>query len=35
MSEKITLVFYLEMKQEWGKESYIDECIRKGRMGMI
>jgi hypothetical protein len=23
------------MKYEWGKESYIDECTREGRMGMM
>jgi hypothetical protein len=23
------------MKLEWGKESYIDKCTRKERMGII
>jgi hypothetical protein len=23
------------MKYEWGKESYIDRCTRKERMGII
>jgi hypothetical protein len=32
---KISLLFYCEMKFEWGKESYIDECTRKERMGII
>jgi hypothetical protein len=32
--KKISLVFYCEMKQEWGKGSYIDECTRKEKMGI-
>jgi hypothetical protein len=35
INEKISLVFYCEMKYEWGKESYIDKCTRKERMGII
>jgi hypothetical protein len=32
--ERIYLVFYREMKRKWGKESYVDECTRKGIMGI-
>jgi hypothetical protein len=32
--EKISLVFYQEMKQEWGREEYIDCCNRNDRRGM-
>jgi hypothetical protein len=32
---KISLIFYCEIKYEWGKESYIDKCTRKERMGII
>jgi hypothetical protein len=32
---KISVIFYCEMKYEWGKESYIDKCTRKERMGII
>jgi hypothetical protein len=32
---KISLIFYCEMKYKWGKESYIDKCTRKKRMGII
>jgi hypothetical protein len=32
---KISLIFYCEMKYEWGKESYIDKCTRKERKGII
>jgi hypothetical protein len=31
----ISLLFYCAMKLEWGKESYIDKCTRKKRMGII
>jgi hypothetical protein len=34
LSEKISLVFYQEMKQEWGREEYIDCCNRNDRRGM-
>jgi hypothetical protein len=33
LSEKISLVFYQEMKQEWGREEYIDCCNRNERRG--
>jgi hypothetical protein len=29
------LVFYCKIKYECGKESYIYECTRKERMGII
>jgi hypothetical protein len=32
---KISLIFYCEMKYEWGKESHSDKCTRKERMGII
>jgi hypothetical protein len=32
---KISLSFYCKMKHEWGKESYIEKCTRKERMGII
>jgi hypothetical protein len=32
---KISLLFYCEMKLEWGKETHIDKCTRKERMGII
>jgi hypothetical protein len=31
---KIFLIFYCEMKLEWGNESYTDKCTRKERMGI-
>jgi hypothetical protein len=34
LSEKISLVFYQEMKQEWEREEYIDCCNRNERRGM-
>jgi hypothetical protein len=34
LSEKISLVFYQEMKQEWGREEYINCCNRNLRRGM-
>jgi hypothetical protein len=34
LSEKISLVFYQEMKQEWGREEYIDCCNRYERRCM-
>jgi hypothetical protein len=34
-SRKISSVFYCEMKLESRKESYIDECTIKERMGII
>jgi hypothetical protein len=34
ISEKISLVFYCEMKQESGKECYTDECTKNERMGI-
>jgi hypothetical protein len=30
-SEKISFIFYCEMKHKWGKGSYTDECKRKER----
>jgi hypothetical protein len=35
ISENISLEFYCEKKPSGVKESYIDECIRKERMGII
>jgi hypothetical protein len=32
---KISLIFYCGMKYVWGKESFIDKCTRKERMGII
>jgi hypothetical protein len=32
ISEKISLVFYCEIKHAYGEESYIDECTIKERM---
>jgi hypothetical protein len=29
------LTFYSQIKYEWGKESYIDKCTRKERIGII
>jgi hypothetical protein len=34
MSEKMSLVFYQEMKQKWGREEYIDLCSRNKRNGL-
>jgi hypothetical protein len=34
LSEKILLVFYQEMKQEWKREEYTDCCNRNERRGM-
>jgi hypothetical protein len=34
LSEKISLVFYQEMKQKWGREEYIDCCNRNERRGL-
>jgi hypothetical protein len=34
LSEKISLVVYQEMKQEWGREEFIDCCNRNDRRGM-
>jgi hypothetical protein len=34
LSEKISLVFYQEMKQEWGREEFIDFCNRNERRGI-
>jgi hypothetical protein len=33
LSEKISLVFCQEMKQEWGREDLIDCCNRNERRG--
>lgn len=33
ISEKISFVYYCEIKQKWGKESYADKCTRKEGMG--
>jgi hypothetical protein len=35
INENISLVFYCEMKHDWGKQSDIDECIRKERTGIL
>jgi hypothetical protein len=35
ISKKNSLEFYCKMKHKWGKESYIDECTMKERMGII
>jgi hypothetical protein len=35
ISERSSLVFYCEKKHKRGKESYIDECTRRERMGII
>jgi hypothetical protein len=32
---KVSLSFYCEMKQEWGKDSYIEKCTRKERIEVI
>jgi hypothetical protein len=34
MSEKMSLVFYQEMKQKWGREEYIELCSRNERNGL-
>jgi hypothetical protein len=34
MSEKMSLVFYQEMKQKWGREDYIELCSRNERNGL-
>jgi hypothetical protein len=34
MSEKMSLVFYQEMKQKWGREQYIELCSRNERNGL-
>jgi hypothetical protein len=34
ISEKISLVFYQEMKQKWGREEYIEFCSRNERHGL-
>jgi hypothetical protein len=34
LSEKISLVFYQEMKQEWGRKEYNDRCNSNERRGM-
>jgi hypothetical protein len=34
LSEKISLVFYQEIKQEWGRDEYIDCCNRNDRRCM-
>jgi hypothetical protein len=33
MSEKMSLVFYQEKKQKWGREEYIELCSRNERYG--
>jgi hypothetical protein len=33
--EKISLIYYCEIKRKWGKENYINECTRKERMGIL
>jgi hypothetical protein len=32
---EISLIFYCEIKYEWGKVGYIDKCTRKERMEII
>jgi hypothetical protein len=34
MSEKMSLVFYQEMNQKWGREEYIELCSRNERNGL-
>jgi hypothetical protein len=34
MSEKVSLVFYQEMKQKWGTEQNIELCSRNERNGL-
>jgi hypothetical protein len=34
MSEKMSLVFYQEMKQKWGREEYIELYSRYERNGL-
>jgi hypothetical protein len=33
VSEKLSLVFYQEMKHKWGREEYIELCSRNERNG--
>jgi hypothetical protein len=35
INAKNSLTFYSQIKYEWGKESYIDKCKRKERIGII
>jgi hypothetical protein len=35
INEMVSLLFYCEKKHERSKGSYIDECTRKGRLGII
>jgi hypothetical protein len=35
VNAKISLSSHCEMNHEWGKESYIEKCTRKERMGII
>jgi hypothetical protein len=35
MSEKISLVFYQEMKHKWGREECIKYCSRNERNGLV
>jgi hypothetical protein len=34
MFENMSLVFYQEMKQKWGREEYIEFCSRNERNGL-
>jgi hypothetical protein len=35
INAKNSLAFYSQIKYEWGKESYINKCTRKERIGII
>jgi hypothetical protein len=35
MSEKISLAFYQEIQQKWGREEYIEVCSRNERKGLV
>jgi hypothetical protein len=35
INSKNSLTFYSQIKYEWGKESYIDKCTRKERIGIM
>jgi hypothetical protein len=35
MKAKNSLTFYSQIKHDWGKESYIDKCTRKERIGIM
>jgi hypothetical protein len=35
INAKNSMTFYSQIKYEWDKESYIDKCTRKERIGII